>query len=212
MKLAVFGGTGQTGKPLLEQALAAGHEVKALVRDPGKLPLSLSAHERLEVIQGDALDAAAVARTVEGTEAVLSVLGQTKGSPPDLVTRATENIIAAMKAHGVKRVLTLTGAGVPDPKDKPKVVDRVFTFLLKRISGAVLEDGKQHAARLRESGLEWTVVRGPRLTNGPHTGRYRVGFVGKDSGVQVPRADVADFMLKEVQNPRFVRQAPVVTS
>lgn len=212
MKLAVLGGTGQTGRPLLEQAVAAGHEVKALVRDPGKLPLSLSAHERLEVIQGDALDPLAVARTVEGTDAVLSVLGQTKGSPPDLVTRATENIIAAMKAHGVERVLTLTGAGVPDPKDKPKVVDRVFTFLLKRISGAVLEDGKQHAARLKASGLEWTVVRGPRLTNGPHTGRYRVGFVGKDSGVQISRADVADFMLKELQNPRFVHQMPVVTS
>jgi putative NADH-flavin reductase len=197
---------------LLEQAVAAGHEVKALVRDPGKLPLSLSAHERLELIRGDALDPAAVARTVAGVDAVLSVLGQTKGSPPDLVTRATENILAAMKAHGVRRIVTLTGAGVPDPRDQPKLIDRIFTFFLKRISGAVLEDGKAHAARLGASGLAWTVVRAPRLTNGPHTGRYRVGFVGKDSGVQVSRADVADFMLKEVQSSRYVQQMPVVTS
>ncbi|ADI13626.1 NAD(P)-dependent oxidoreductase [Truepera radiovictrix] len=212
MKLAVFGGTGKTGRPLLEQALAAGHEVRALVRDPGKLPLSLSGHERLELIQGDALDPEAVARTVKGVDAVLSVLGQTKGSPPDLVTRATENILAAMHAHGVRRIVTLTGAGVPDPRDRPKLIDRVFTFLLKRLSGAVLEDGEQHAARLKASGLAWTVVRAPRLTNGPHTGSYRVGFVGKDSGVQVSRADVADFMLQEVASSRFVQQMPVVTS
>ncbi len=152
MRIAVFGASGRTGRPLVEQALARGHEVRALVRDPSKLQVK---HERFVVIQGDVLDAAKFEETVTGTDAVLSALGQTKtSSPKDVQTRGTENIVAAMEKHGVRRLVSLTGAGVRDELEEPKLVDKAITFLLKRLQPDVLEDGVRHAEAIKASGLE----------------------------------------------------------
>jgi putative NADH-flavin reductase len=208
MKLAVFGASGRTGRPLVGQALAAGHEVKALVRDPSKMSMS---HERLTVIEGDVLDAAKVEETVAGTDAVLSALGQTKTSPKDVQTRGTQNIVAAMGEHGVRRLVSLTGAGVSDPKDEPKLVDRAITFLLERLQPAVLGDAIGHAEVIEASDLDWVIVRGPRLTEGPKKGEYRVGLIGKNSGTQISRADLADFMLRQATDEAYLRQMPVVS-
>ena len=208
MRVAIFGASGRTGRPLVEQALAAGHEVRALVRDPSKLQ---TGGERLVVIRGDVLDAARVEETVAGTEAVLSALGQTKGSTKDVQTRGTENIVAAMERHGVRRLVSLTGAGVGDPRDEPKIVDRAITFLLRRLQPDVLEDGVRHAEVIKASGLEWVIVRGPRLTEGPKKGGYRVGMVGKNSGTQISRADLAEFMLAQLTTDTHLRQMPVVS-
>ena len=181
--------------------------MRALVRDPSKLHVG---HERLVVIRGDVLDAAKVEETVAGTEAVLSALGQTKLSPKDVQTRGTENIVAAMEKHGVRRLVSLTGAGVRDERDEPKLVDRVITFLLRRLQPDVLEDGVRHAEFIKGSGLEWVIVRGPRLTEGPKKGEYRVGMVGKNSGTQISRADLAEFMLGQLTADTHLRQMPVV--
>ena len=208
MKLAVFGASGRTGRPLVEQALAGGHEVRALVRDPSRMPMR---HERLTVVRGDVLDASKVRETVGGTDAVLSALGQTKTSPKDLQTRGTQNIVGAMQDLGVRRLVSLTGAGVHDPRDEPKFVDKAITFLLKRLQPAVLEDGVRHAEVIKESGLEWVIVRGPRLTEGPKKGEYRVGMIGKNSGTQVSRADLADFMFQQATEGAHLGQMPVVS-
>lgn len=208
MKLAVFGASGRTGTLLVRQALAVGHEVRALVQTPAKLGFQ---DERLELIQGDALDAAAVAGTVAGTSAVVSALGHTKNSPKDLQTVATRHIVAAMKAHGVARVVSLTGAGVRDSHDQPKLVDRVFGLLLATLARNVIRDAEGHAEVLRESGLAYVIVRAPRLSGGPPTGVYRVGYVGKDSGTQISRADVADFMLRQLTDDTWVGKAPMVS-
>jgi len=159
MKLAIFGGSGRTGRPLVEQALAAGHSVTALVRDPAKLPIS---NERLTLIQGDALDPQAVERTIAGADAVLSALGQTKGSPKNMQTVATQNIVAAMQQHAVRRLVSLTGAGVRAPQDKPKLIDHIIRFALQTLSGDVLRDAEAHADVLRSGGLDWVLVRGPQ--------------------------------------------------
>ena len=208
MRVAIFGASGRTGRLLVEQALAAGHEVRTLVRDPSKLHVG---HRRLVVVRGDVLDASKVEETVVGTDAVLSALGQTKTSPKDVHTRGTENIVAAMKKHGVRRLVSLTGAGVRDERDEPKPVDRAITFLLRRLQPDVLEDGMRHAEVLKASGLEWVIVRGPRLTEGPKRGEYRVGMVGKNSGTRVSRADLAGFMLGQLTADTHLRQMPVVS-
>ena len=192
----------------MEQALAAGHEVRALVRDRSKFPVG---HERLAVIRGDVLDAAKVDEVVAGVDAVLSALGQTKGSPKDVQTRGTQNIVAAMEGQGVRRLVSLTGAGVRDARDEPKILDRAITFLLGRLQPDVLEDGVRHAEVIRRSGLEWVIVRGPRLTGGPRKGEYRVGMVGKNSGTQISRADLAEFMLDQMTAETYLRQMPVVS-
>lgn len=208
MKLAIFGASGRTGRPLVEQALAAGYSVTALVRDPAKLPIS---NERLTIIQGDALDPQAVDRTVAGADAVLSTLGQTKGSPKNMQTVATQNIAAAMQQHGVRRLVSLTGAGVRVSQDKPKLVDHAIRFAMQTLMSDLLRDAEAHVDVLRSSDLDWVLVRGPVLTDGPHTGKYRVGWVGVNTSPRIARADVADFMLKQTTDSSYVRQAPMVS-
>jgi putative NADH-flavin reductase len=208
MKVTIFGATGRTGRPLVEQALARGYEVTAFVRNPSRLGIS---DERLTVVRGDVTDGSAVERAVSGQEAVVSALGHVKGSPKDVQTRGTANIVAAMEKHGVRRLISLTGAGVRAEGDEPKLMDKVITFLLKRLQPAVLEDGVRHAEVIKRSGLEWVIVRGPRLTEGKKKGQYRVGLVGKNSGTQVSRADLADFMLDQITDDTHLGRMPVVS-
>ena len=208
MKVTVFGASGRTGRPLVEQALGRGYEVTAFVRDPSRFGLS---HERLTIVRGDVTDGSAVEEAVSGQDAVVSALGHVKGSPKDVQTRGTENVVAAMKKHGVRRLVSLTGAGVRAEGDEPKFVDKTITFLLKRLQPAALEDGVRHAEVIKRSGLEWVIVRGPRLTEGEKKGQYRVGLVGKNSGTQVSRADLADFMLDQITDDAHLGRMPVVS-
>lgn len=208
MKLTIFGASGRTGRPLVEQALAAGHDVTAFVRDPAKLPIK---HDRLRIVQGNVLDSTKVAEAVKGADVVLSTLGYSKGSPDNIQTIATEYIVSAMKKHGVKRIISLTGAGVKNSKDEPKLVDRLIRGLLVLVQKNVLRDSESHAQVIQQSGLEWVIVRGTRLNEGPHTGVYRVGYIGKNSGTLASRADIADFMLKQVSDTIYLGKAPVVS-
>ena len=208
MKLTVFGASGRTGRPLVEQALAADHEVTAFVRDPSKLGMD---HERLTVVEGDVKEPAKVREAVEGADAVLGTLGHTKSSAKDVQTVGTQNIVAAMKETGVRRLVSLTGAGVSDPKDEPKLFDKAITTLLKLLQKDVLEDGENHARVIEKSGLDWVIVRGPMLTEGEEKGEYRVGYVGKNSGTKISRSDVADFMLRQTHDDTYLGQKPMVS-
>lgn len=209
MKLAILGATGRTGRPLVEQALASGHEVVALARTPSKLGLT---HGRLTVVQGDALNEADVARVVDGADAVLLTLGHAKGSPDDVMARAAQNVVAAMKRHGVRRVVTETGAGVSDPKDPGGFGPKLMSGLMKVVAKNLLADSEAHVNAFRQSGLDWTAVRAPRLTEGPHTGEYRAGYFSMGPGHSVSRADVADLMLALAASDEYVGEAPMVTS
>jgi putative NADH-flavin reductase len=208
MRIVVFGATGKTGHHLAAQALSAGHEVRAFVRDASRLPVR---HESLQIVEGDVLDATRVEQAVSNTDAVLSILGHTKTSTNDVQTVGMENIVGAMKKNGVSRLVSLTGAGVRDEKDRPKLIDRVFRLLLKLLQRDVLEDAENHAEVIRESGLDWVIVRAPQLTDGPRTSGYRVGYVGEDSGTKISRADIANFMLRQLTDDTYLRQRPMIS-
>lgn len=137
MRLVVFGASGGTGRELVRQALERGHHVRAFVRTPAKLGLE---HERLEVVQGDVQDPAAVARAVAGVDAVLSALGPTSNKPDAQVTRGTENIISAMERQGVRRLVVTGGAGVGDPQDRPNLMNRLVKAALLLMARNVYED------------------------------------------------------------------------
>lgn len=206
--IAVFGATGKTGSRVLERVLAAGYDARVLVRDPAKLRVS---HERLTVVEGDVLDADAVARTVAGAQTVLALFGQVKGSVPTLQTDGTRNIVAAMQQHSVRRLVTLSGGGLRAPQDRPKLPDRLIRTLLKRMAGHVLADAEGHLEVLEGSGLDWTVVRGPRLTEDPGKSRFRVGWVGVNASTRISRDDLADFILTQVTDRTFIGQMPFVS-
>lgn len=209
MKIIVFGASGGTGVEIVQQALAAGHTVTAFVRDPARLAVKSA---NLQVVQGDATDAAAVERALAGQEAVISALGPSRPPTPGMMETAAKNIVAGMKKHGLRRLVSTTGAGVRDPQDRPKLVDHVMKALLSLMAGAVLRDSAANVEVIRASDLDWTIVRFPRLMDGPRTGKYRAGYVGQDSGTQLSRADGADFVLKELVEGKYLRQMPVVSS
>ena len=208
MHLALFGATGRTGRPFLDQALAAGHTVTALARTPSKL----TDRAGLAVVGGDVLDPDAVGRVVEGADAVVLTLGPTKGAPDDMMTTAAQNVIAAMQSHGVRRVVTETGAGVSDPKDPGGFGPAFMGGVMKLVAGKLLADSKGHVDAFRRSGLDWTAVRAPRLTNDPRTGDYETGYLSMGPGHSVARADVADYMLRLATSSEAVGQAPMITS
>lgn len=208
MKIIVFGATGGTGMEIVRQALEAGHQVTAFVRNPARMTLT---HPNLHLAQGDVMDAAAVERSIAGQDAVLSALGPSRPPVPGMMETAARNILAGMKKHGVRRLISTTGAGVRDPQDQPKFSDHLMKALLSLLAGKVLQDSAANVAVLRASDVDWTIVRYPRLMDGAHTGKYRVGYVGKDSGSQISRADGADFVLKELAEGKYIHHMPIVS-
>lgn len=209
MKLAILGGTGRTGLALVEQALAAGHTVTALARNPAKLALR---HERLRVIQGDVTDAECVARVVAGADAVLSVLGPASNAPVFAISRGMAHVLAAMQRHAVRRLVVSAGAGVRDPQDAPGLVDRGMGVLLKLVARNVYADMRRTVDLVRASDRDWTVVRVPMLVDGPRTGRVQAGYVGKGMGMRITRADLAEFMLRAAEDGQYLRQAPAISN
>lgn len=212
--IAVFGASGRTGFPLVKLALAHGHTVQALVRNPQKLPIN---HPNLLVVQGSSLDAANVNETINGADGVISVLGQDKNSPPDLQTRSTQLIINAMNYYHVRRLISLTGGGVRDTAhDNPKFIDNAIVFIMKNVAGSgarnALYDGINHAELIRQTNLDWTIVRGPRLNDKPAQNKYQVGYVGTVPGIDLTRADLAEFMVKTFEEGTHIREMPFVTN
>lgn len=209
MKIVIFGATGRTGIPLIRQALENGHEITAFVRDPDKLPEEL--RDRVNIVQGDILNSEDVDKAIQGQDAIASVIGQSKKSPEDLQTRAAEYMVNAMQAEDVKRIVSLTGAGVRIEKDTPKLFDKLMKVLLNIFAKKVLKDAEGHFEVLKSSDLKWTVVRVPVLTEGELKGSYRVSYVGQDSGAKISRADVAHCILKTLEDESHIHDAPMIS-
>lgn len=208
-KIALFGASGQTGQHFLVLALASGYEVKALVRTPEKISQS---NPKLEIHKGDVLNIDDVKQVIVGTDIVVSLFGHVKGSPEWLQSNGTKNIVEQMKANNVKRIISLSGGGLPFPeKDKPKFADKLIRTIMKIAVPKILNDAIRHHEVLRDSGLNWTVIRGPRLTNDKRTGNYRIGWVGVNASTKISRADLAHFILSQVEDEKFNFQMPFVS-
>jgi len=206
--IALFGGSGKTGQPFLEKALQAGYRVKALARSPEKISQQ---SDHLEVIKGDVLQLQDVQRTVQGTDVTVSLFGHVKGSPKWLQSDGTYNIISAMNAAGTQKIISLSGGGLPFEKDRPKFADKIIRGIMKIVAPKVLNDAERHAEILKDSDLDWVIVRGPRLTTEPEKGDYRVGWVGVNASTSIGREDLADFLLKQIENEQYTHQMPFVS-
>jgi len=208
VKLAVFGATGPTGKELLAQALDRGYEVTAFARRPQ----ALSQRERLRVVSGDATrDAGAVAEAVRGQDGVVSALGvRTSFLPRGLMQRSLANIVPAMEAAGVRRLVLMSAFGVGESrKDAPLGPRLVYHTLL----ACIFADKRAAEESLKRSTLDWTIVYPVLLTNAPRSVRYRAGERLELRGFpSIARADVADFMLRELVERRFLRRTVVVSN
>lgn len=210
MNVLVFGASGATGREVVKHALDRGHSVTAFVRDPGKFEVK---HANLALVVGDVTEYASVEHVVAGQDVVASALGSgnSLGSHPTL-TDGVQNIIRAMDHAGVRRFVYLSMLGVGGSGWQLGLVDRyiVLPLLLRN----VLTDHAREEALIKQSTLDWVIVRPPRLTNGPYTGRYRSGEDVRERTLlaSISRADVADFMVKQFTDDRYVHGTPAVRS
>lgn len=204
MRLAVFGATGGTGRAVIAQALEAGDKVTVLARDPGALA---EFGDRITVVGGDVLDPAAVARVVAGSEVVVSALGIGMHRHATTVySQGTGNIIDAMVAEGTGRLLVVSTASLEIPSPKRFAEWFLGRFLLHKILAKPYADMALMERRVRESGVDWTLVRAARLTRGPVTGKYRTAIGEKLRGCwSISRADVAHYLLAHVDDQQTSR-------
>lgn len=205
MKLTVFGATGGVGREVVRQALAAGHEVTAVVRDPARL--AVAPHDRLQVaVVADLTDADALVPVVAGRSAVVSALGsannkQAKAAP--VTGPALRGILAAMERTGVTRLTAVSAAPVgPDVPSDGIFTRAVFLPVLRRVLRDLYADLAVMEAAIAASRTQWTVIRPPRLLNRPGTGTYRRVIGANVSGGRfIPRADVAHALLATLTDP-----------
>jgi putative NADH-flavin reductase len=204
--VAIFGATGGVGRWLVSISRENEDHVKLLARDPSSLPKDLGA---IGVIRGDVLDLEAVDATVGGCDVVFSALGSRGLGATTLYSRGMANIITAMKANSVTRLLAITSAGV---EDDPNMNFFARRFVMPVILRNVLADMRVMESEIEASGLVWTIVRPGRLTDGPRTGLYRANdrFV-PEGGREISRADVADFMHRVVADERTIRKIAALT-
>ena len=209
-KILVIGASKGIGLASVKRALDCGHAVRAMARGAAQIPLR---HEKLEKVAGNALNEAEVSAALTGIDVVVQALGVRAGpqmifGPITLFSKATRVLVPAMEAGGVKRLISVTGFGAGDSRAAIGCLQRVpFRLLL----GQAYDDKTIQEAVIKDSALDWTLVRPGVLTNGRRTGRYRVLVEPAQwrNGL-ISRADVADFLVKQVDDESFLRKGPVI--
>lgn len=203
MKVLIFGATGTIGRELVRQALDQGYAVTAFARTPAKVELN---HPHLTVVQGDVLDPGSVAQAVPGHDAVFCSLGA--GIKGTVRSEGTRNIIRAMEQADICRFVCQSTLGVGDSRGNLNAYWRyiMFGLLLRR----AYADHVRQEAYVKQSRLDWTIVRPAAFIDGEHTGQYRHGFPGADktTTLKISRADVADFMLQQLVDDTYLHQTP----
>ncbi|WP_327110619.1 SDR family oxidoreductase [Nocardia sp. NBC_01730] len=207
MRIAVFGATSTVGRLVVEQAVREGHEVTAFTRSAASVGQQ---HERLNIVEGDVLDTNSVERAVRGQDAVLISLGN--GRKGVVRAEGTKAVIEAMSRTGVKRLICQTTLGVGDSRGNLNFLWKYVMFgLLLRQAYA---DHVEQEEYVRASDLDWTIVRPSAFTDGPRTGSYRRAFPAGEQGLalKIARADIADFMVEQLSDPTYLRQAPGISN
>jgi putative NADH-flavin reductase len=197
MRLTVFGATGGIGTQVLRQALDAGHEVVAVVRDPARL--AVPARPELRVTCADVMDPEAIGPAVEEADAVVSALGPRRGGPVTVCSDGVRSILQAMEKTGVRRIVVVSASGFFTEPDDALISRLIVKPLLQRILREGAADIRRMEQDVRASTAEWTLMRPPRLTNGASRGRYRT-VIDRNIGMSISRADVAGAILNALGN------------
>ena len=207
MKVIVFGASGGTGRELVKQAIAHGYSVTVFVRNPAKFDIE---HPRISIQQGDVADRVAVERAIRGQDEVICALGGSSllKRDPSLVV-GIHNIVLSMEQASVQRLIYLSNDAVKDARSRMHVFRRCLVSVLLR---NVAADHELNENMIKQSKLDWVIVRPPILTRGERTGSYRSGDHVEPRSLfpRISRADVAQFMLKQLSDDTFLHGTPIV--
>jgi putative NADH-flavin reductase len=210
MRVLIIGASKGIGLETTRQALEAGHQVRALARSAAGMAIS---HPNLEKVRGDALKTKDVEGALMGVDVVIQTLGVGVGDllrPVRLFSDATRVLIAAMRGQGVNRLICVTGFGAGDSRASISCLQRL-PFQI--VFGRAYDDKSLQERLIKESGLDWTIARPGVLTGGPRTGRYKVlADASKWRNGIISRSDVAEFLVRQIADQTYVRQAPVLVN
>ena len=206
MKLAIIGATGTVGVHLINQSLESGYEVTAFVRTSSKVKIK---HPQLSIVQGDVLvDQDTLSEAIRGKDAVLIALGD--GAKGGIRAQGTQNIIGAMEKVGVKRLICQSTLGAGESFQN---LNWLWRFIFRVPLRKALADHEQQEKYVKESNLDWTIVRPAAFTDGKRSGSYLEGFksTAKNIKLKISRADVADFMLKQLTQNKYLKGTPALS-
>ena len=211
MNITIFGGTGETGLLVVKRILEKGYNATVFARTPSKITFT---HEHLSVVKGEISDYNAIEPVIKTANAVISILGPTgkmKGLP---VSSGLKNIIAAMGKNNVRRLIATATPSYQDANDKYQLSFHLAIFMIKKLQGDVYEDIQELGKAVTASQLDWTLVRLPMLSNKPAKGKINAGYTGNDnvSLFSLTREDLADFLVKQIEDKEFIRKAPVISN
>lgn len=211
MQVFLLGATGKTGYEILKKLVVDGYAVKALVRTPQKLDLTGLKSDQIEVIQGGVFDVDKLTTLLKGCEVVVSALGTgTSNKYTEIYSQGGRNILTAMRANQIKRLITIT-SGLVDFSD-PSTDNFFLNRIIRPNYNKVYYDQTRWETILDDTeDIDWICVRPPYLTNKGYTGAYRVQEKhSPKGGRKISRTDLADFIVQQIRSDEFIRQKPVI--
>lgn len=213
MNVTVFGATGAIGQLTVQELLDQGHTVTAYARNPRKIPTTWG--DRVRVVIGEMADKSAINAAIAGADAIVSTLGpsmdrKAKGTP---LVEGAQNIVDAMKEHGVSRFVGNATPAVLDPQEKPTFATRIASFMPRTFMPRAYEEILGMSDIVMNNDLDWTIVRFLAPKHTPKQDQVRVGFFGKDKlGFSVSRANIAAFTAAQVDDDTYLRRAPAISN
>lgn len=210
VRLGIVGATGRTGRYAVAAALQRGHDVAVLVRDPAKVSGDMAG--RVRVVVGDSTDPVGLADLAAGADAVVSALGPT-GKQPDLHAQTAQALVEVLRRQGPSRFVGVSGAGIDVPGDRKSAKDRVISRLIQTLGGNAVQDKSAEYQVWAASGLAWTLVRPPRLSDGPASRQPLEQDAHRSTrSTKIIRADLGAFLIDVAENNLYVQLAPFVAT
>lgn len=213
MKVILFGATGFAGQAILAEAIQQGHEVTVLVRDASKVRIQ---HKSLNILEGNVLDPQAVAAALVHQEAVIQCLGvggKGDGRPTTFVSDATKVIVDEMRKLQVKRLIALSNVGAGNSMAfQPWIFGKIILPFFMKWLQAIIDDKNRMEPVIMESNLDWTIVRCPNIVDRLPRGTCHATLDGKGLKQSIARADLSKFMVDQLMQKDFTRQAPSVSN
>jgi putative NADH-flavin reductase len=211
MILVIFGASGAIGKLLIKQALDKGFDVSAYMRNPSKFDMK---HQKLKVIQGELHDYNKIKETISGATAVISTLGPPLKRKYDnfSVLEGHKNIIKCMELENIKRFITIATPSVKSIEDQSSMITRMPAIMAKLFFPSAYKEIVQIGEVVKESQLDWTIVRFIAPNNKPQSGNIKVSFGAVKIGWGISRADIANFLFVQINDKRYIRSMPIIGS
>lgn len=204
LNIVVLGANGGIGSQAVLQALKAGHKVTAILRTPDNLKFI---HPNLQIVQGDVLKPDALEEHLKNKDVVISAIGKNSLNKTTLYSQGNQNLIAVLKKTGTNRVFFISASGLEINPTYSLIMKFIIKFILQKLLRKMYADLWKMESIIKESKIDWTIMRPPKLTNGPETEKYRFEIDGfLNQGLKISRADVAHFIIHNLNNEAIIKK------